>query len=67
MDTDTQAIRSGPDPCLITDLGHVPLGQLAGRAAEADSGVAAVVLRILEGMESPGTARVQVMSFNSAI
>jgi hypothetical protein len=65
VDSEAQPIGGGPDPCLIPDLRSIPLGQLAKRAAVTEDIVADVVLRIVEGMESP--SRVQVMMFNSAI
>jgi FXSXX-COOH protein len=65
MQYGAQPILSGQDRCQVTDLRRVPLGQLARRSADAEDTVAAVVHRILEGMDGP--SHVPALKFNSAI
>lgn len=58
----TPAGEVEPRPALIPDVRDVPLGQLA---ADGDGAAALLVLRFLDGMETP--SRVRTMTFNSAI
>lgn len=65
MNRAAESIPSGKDPSSIPDLRGIPLGQLADEAADPEGIVNDMVLRLLDGIE--GSARVAVMSFNSAI